>query len=93
MKEEFMNTPEEQDQDVNAPANETKAEKFLRLAPARVDKVLNGIGSLKKLSVRGTYEYTPEQIEKIFSALRTAMDDCEEAFKPKEKTQSAGFSF
>ncbi len=89
MNEEFVKEQEIQEQEN---PNESKSEKFMRLAPPRVDKILNGIASLKKLSVKGSYEYTPEQTEKIFSAIKNALDDCEEAFKPKEKTTS-GFSF
>ena len=90
MAEEQLN--ELNENEAPAKEGETKAEKFLRLAPPRVNKILNGIGSLKKLSAHSSYEYSDEQISKMFTALRSAIDDCEEAFKPKEK-ESSGFTF
>lgn len=47
-----------------APEGETKAQKFSRLATARVNKVLKAIKNIGNLSTSG-YEYTPEQVEKI----------------------------
>jgi hypothetical protein len=90
-----VNTEMMQDEAENtaAPANESKADKFLRLAPPRVTKVMQGIQSLKKLSARSSYEYSEEQTQKMFAAIRAELDECEAAFKPKEEKKSEGFSF
>jgi hypothetical protein len=48
---------------------ETKAERFLRLAPVRVDNALMRLGQLRQLAAAGTYEYTDEQAERIVSKL------------------------
>lgn len=72
---------------------ESKADKFLRLAPPRVDKVLSAINSLKKLSAHGSYEYTQEQVDKMFDSIRKKVDECEAAFKPKSDEKNEGFSF
>ncbi len=74
-------------------ANESKADRFLRLAPARINKVLSGLQSLSKLSSRNSYEYTEEQVQKMFGAIRNELEECEAAFKPKEKREDKGFSF
>lgn len=52
-----------------APANETKAEKFARIAQSRTNKALAAIAALGGLSSKANYDYTPEQWEKIYTAL------------------------
>ncbi len=79
--------------EAEAPANETKSEKFTRLAVPRINKVLNGLDSLGKLSNRSSYEYSDEQVEKMFAAIRTHLDDAEAKFKPKETKAGTGFTF
>lgn len=91
MDENYDVIYDENDSEQASP-NETKAEKFTRLAPARVNKVIDGLRSLQKLS-SSAYEYTPEQIEKIFGAIRTTLEAVEASFAPKEKSTKSGFSF
>ena len=91
--DENMTADNNEEFEKEAPANETKGEKFLRLAPPRVNKIINGINSLKKLSSKSSYDYSEEQVEKMISAIRAALDDCEQSFKPKEKKENGGFSF
>ena len=76
-----------------ANANESKADKFLRLAPPRINKVIQGLQSLKKLSAHSSYEYSEEQTQKMFAAIRAELDECEAAFKPKEVKKDEGFKF
>ncbi len=90
-KEPTEDTSVNEDGASEASANESKADKFLRLAPPRVDKVIKSIESLKKLSAHGSYEYTSEQATKMFTAIRSELDACEAAFKPEKETK--GFSF
>lgn len=85
---------QEQDQDQSSSnSNETKAEKFIRLAPPRVNKIIGAIQSLSKLSATGSYEYTPEQIEKMFTAIKNELNECEVAFQPKEEKKPTSFTF
>ena len=65
-------------------ATETKADKFKRLASARVTKALNSIDLIGNLSGSG-YEYTPEQIEAIFTALNEEMKLTYLKFQPKTR--------
>ena len=71
--------------------NETKAEKFTRLATARMNKLMHDLSSLEKLSGSG-YEYTPEQVEKMFTALQEKIDTAKAKFEKTKKTEST-FSF
>ena len=93
MDEENITMASEDEDAGLAPAGETKADKFLRLAPPRVNKVIGSLQSLAKLSSRGSYEYTPEQVEKMFAAIKDTLAECEASFQPKEEKKSDSFSF
>lgn len=64
---------------------ETKNERFKRLAEKRTRKVLNEIRVLSNLSNKGLYEYTPEQLKKIFTAIRDSLNMAEAGFKGEQK--------
>ncbi len=82
-----------EDEVLEGSATETKSERFLRLAPPRVNKVIKGVEALGKLGNRSSYEYTEEQVEKMFSAIRCAIDSAEEHFKPKSSGKGSNFTF
>jgi hypothetical protein len=64
-----------------APATaETKADKFKRMATARVNRTCHGIRLLGNLANRSTYEYSPEQADKLLTALDKAVQDVVAAF-------------
>ena len=52
------------------PQKETREERFRRLAEARVNKLLQLFRLLGNLSWTGTYAYTREQVEQIFTTLQ-----------------------
>lgn len=64
---------------------ETKNERFKRLAEKRTRKVLNEIRVLSNLSNKSLYEYTPEQLRKIFGAIRDSLVKAEARFKGEQK--------
>ena len=49
--------------------SETKHEKFVRLATQRGDRILRDIKLLSNLSNRKNYEYTEQEVRKIFSLI------------------------
>ena len=61
-----------------------KQDNFRRIAEMRTNKIIESIGSLGNLSNTSYYDYTPEQISSIFSAIRSELDIQEERFKIKE---------
>jgi hypothetical protein len=67
--------------------NEQKAERFKRLAEKRVRKVLDDIRIVSNLSNRGLYDYTPEQLRKIFGAMKDAITKAEARFRGEEKEE------
>lgn len=74
------------------PENETKNEKFLRIATPRVNAIIDKLEILSNCA-GSNYEYTEEQVETMFQALRDAMDACYNEFRPKVKTEKERFSF
>jgi hypothetical protein len=49
--------------------NETKREKFKRIASSRVNRILNDIRLLGNCSNTSSYDYYEEDIKKIFNAI------------------------
>lgn len=64
---------------------ENKNIRFKRLAEKRTRKVLNEIRVLSNLSNKGLYDYTPEQLRKIFGAIRDSLTKAEARFKGEQK--------
>lgn len=60
--------------------NESKNEKFIRMAEGRVTKLLSWIRKLDNLSNRGNYEYTDEQVEQMFSAIEEELAEVKSHF-------------
>jgi len=52
-----------------APKNETKKERFKRLATLRTNEVLARLKILGNCANRSMYEYTEDEINKIFSEI------------------------
>lgn len=50
-------------------ANETKRERFVRLAEARTNKILDMLKLLGNCSSKSNYEYSEEDVKKIFAAI------------------------
>lgn len=77
----------------SAPANETKADKFTRLAKARMSKALKAIKQLQALGGSG-YESTEAQREKMISALQSAVKETAERLnRVKAEKDTGGFDF
>ena len=74
------------------PENETKNEKFLRIATPRVNAIIDKLDILSNCA-GSNYEYTEEQVETRAQAIRDAVDSCYNEFRPKVKTEKERFSF
>ena len=61
-------------------ANETKRERFVRIAEARTNKILEMMRLLGNCSSKGNYEYTEEDIRKIFGALERELKNTKNKF-------------
>lgn len=65
---------------MDAHSTNGKALKFRSLAEKRVTLAMKTIRRIGKLSRRGSYDYEPEQIDKIFGALRSEIAAAELQF-------------
>lgn len=61
-------------------SQETKRERFVRLAEARTNKILEMMRLLGNCSSKSNYEYTDEDIKKIFSALEKELKNTKNKF-------------
>ncbi len=61
-------------------ATETKRERFVRLAEARTNKILEMMRLLGNCSSKSNYEYTEEDIKKIFNALEKELKNTKNRF-------------
>ena len=71
---------------------ETKRDKFVRLAENRTNKILDMLQLLGNLSNPGTYEYTQNDVEKIFTAIENATKDAKKRYSKVETKASTRFT-
>lgn len=64
-----------------------KQQNFKRIAENRTEKIVNLISKLHNLSNSSFYEYTDEQIDKMFDIIQKELDKQKEEFKSKEKNK------
>lgn len=79
---EVMKTKEtgvEENEDVQNAPNETKEDRFKRLAEQRVAATLDKIRLIGNLAT-SQYSYNSDQVAKIFAALKEAVADVEDKF-------------
>lgn len=69
-------------------SEESKSDKFCRLAEYRTNKVIKYLRSLSKLSNKAAYEYLPGELDLIFEAINREMDDVMKSFNPLLKVES-----
>ncbi|WP_273227039.1 hypothetical protein [Mogibacterium timidum] len=61
-------------------ATETKRERFVRLAEARTNKILDMMKLLGNCSSKANYEYSDEDVRKIFSAIDKELKNTKSKF-------------
>ena len=65
---------------INDTSNESKSERFIRVAERRTSKVLTDLKLLGQCANKRTYEYSPDQAYKIFREIRRTLRDVEKKF-------------
>ena len=72
---------------------ETKRDRFVRLAEARTNKIINMIKLLGNCSNTSLYEYSDKDVEKIFNAIQTELNNAKKryAVQKNSKDKDAGF--
>ena len=65
----------------------TKKANFKRLAESRTQKIIKAIETLGNLSNRSNYEYSDEQVDRIFNAIEEELRIQRAKFKKGGKTK------
>ena len=77
--------------------NEENRKKFMENAGKRVNKVMHDIQILEPMSRSSVYDFTREDVEKMFFAMQDALDSAkaefEKKFEAKAKAERKVFSF
>ena len=68
--------------------NETKRECFVRIAEARTNKIIDMMRLLGNCSNVATYEYTKEDVKKIFAAIEDELKATKAKFDTVTTTDS-----
>lgn len=72
--------------------NESKRERFVRLAEARTNKILDMIQLLGNCANTNAYEYSQQDVDQIFSANEAEVREAKKKFQRVESTKSAKFT-
>lgn len=72
--------------------SETKRDKFVRIAEARTNKIISMIQLLGNCSNQSQYEYTQKDVDKIFKAIQTEIDEAKNRFKHQDNQKGNKFT-
>lgn len=70
---------------------ESKREKFVRLAENRTNRILDTLQLLGNCSNTSAYEYTQKDVDKIFKAIQTRVDETKRRFNKQENSKHNTF--
>ena len=71
---------------------ETKRDKFVRLAEARTNKIIDMLQLLGNCSNTSAYDYTQQDVEKIFGAIENELKEAKKKFNKVESKKSSRFT-
>ncbi len=71
---------------------ETKRDKFVRLAEARTNKIIDMLQLLGNGSNTSAYDYTQQDIDKIFGAIENEVREAKKKFNKIESKNSSRFT-
>lgn len=75
-----------------AKEQETKRQKFVRLAEARTNKIIDMLQLLGNCSNTSAYDYTQQDVDKIVSAIETEVREAKKKFNKIESKKSSRFT-
>ena len=68
-----------------------RRERFLKIASNRTNRVLESIRALENCGNTNNYEYTTEEVEKMFNAIQEALDNAKTKFDSSRKKERFQF--
>ena len=66
--------------------NESKAERFVRLAEPRVNRACKAISMIGHLAA-SSYEYTEQQVDAMFAAMQEALDTARAKYRKGKESK------
>lgn len=72
---------------------ETNRERFIRIAEARTQKIIDMIDLLGNCSNQYNYEYTQKDVDKMFTAIETALKTNKTKFTSESTNKDVRFKF
>ena len=73
-------------------AKETKRERFVRLAEARTNKIIDMMKLLGNCSSTANYEYTEADVKKIFGAIEHELKNTQAKFNGSDSVKEERFT-
>ncbi len=70
---------------------ESKRERFVRLAEARTNKIIDMIQLLGNCSNQSQYEYTQKDVNKIFNTIQAELDAAKKRYTKQESAKGSKF--
>lgn len=71
---------------------ETKRDKFVRLAEARTNKIIDMLQLLSNCSNSNVYDYTQQDVDKIFNAIDAEVKEAKKKFSKIESKKITRFT-
>ena len=71
---------------------ETKRDKFVRIAEARTNKIINMIQLLGNCSNQSLYEYSQKDVNKIFNAIQAELDEAKKRYSKQDSLKGSKFT-
>lgn len=71
---------------------ESKRERFVRLAEARTNKIIDMIQLLGNCANANTYEYTQQDADQIFSAIEAELREAKKKYQKVESNKTSKFT-
>ncbi len=71
---------------------ETKREKFVRLAEARTNKIIDMLQLLGNCSNSSAYDYSQQDVDKIFAAIEAEVREAKKKFSKIDAKKSQRFT-
>lgn len=68
-------------------SEQEKAERFKRVATNRTNKIIDSIRLLGNCANKSNYEYTDEDVKKIFAAIEAEIRDVKAKYQSKSKNK------
>ncbi len=73
-------------------SSETKREKFVRIAEARTNKIINMIQLLGNCSNQSQYDFTQKDVDKIFKAIQAELDEAKRRYNKQDSQKGSKFT-